>query len=176
MNDTDKANKFLFDHNQYPEKVGFRTELPHDIIQVMKCKLDDAIKLGKTHCNLLSFYAPLLSYGYTTETYSEFFYWVLHENFVNKFGFFEAEKEDVLKAIAPDFKIIEYTVDSRPDREVSAQMRIENKHGSHFMYCYYKSGTWFFTDTNYRGTGVTLDSLSADDKVMWIREYRRRSA
>jgi hypothetical protein len=44
------------------------------------------------------------------------------------------------------------------------------------MYCYYKSGTWFFTDTNYRGTGVTLDSLDKDDKVMWIREYRRKSA
>jgi hypothetical protein len=176
VNDTDKANEFLYNHNQYPEKVKNLTQLPQDIMQVLKCDMNEAIKLGKTHCNLLSFYAPLLAYGNTIMFYPDFFYWNMKKGFVNKFGFFDVEKSDILKEIANDFEIIEYIPSSKPDRDVSAQMRIENKHGSHFMYCYYKSGTWFFTDTNYRGTGVTLDSLDKDDKVMWIREYRRKSA
>jgi len=171
MTPSEIMNNFNYTHNQYPEKVDGKTLLPDDIDKVLKIGKAESIKRGKFHCNLLSFYNALLSQGFITMTYPEFFYWLIHEHWCNDYGFISVEKNVILKQIGNGYHEVKHLTLPKAVDDKVYQMLIENDHGTHFLGAYTKSMTWFISDTNDRGVGVTLDSLKKGDKIVWVKEF-----
>ena len=171
MKNIDKLNIFNYTHNQYPEKVNGKTLLPEDIDDVLNIGKKESIKRGKFHCNLLSFYNALQSDDIIHYTYPEFFGWMLNNKWSNEYGFISAEKNKILMNVGEGYHEVRHTTLPEPIGTKIYQMLIENDYGTHFLGAYHTGGIWYISDTNDRGTGVTLDSLKKGDKIVWVKEF-----
>ena len=162
----------IYNHNQHPERTGKESLALRTVMSVLGLSYSESLKLIATHCNSITFYAVLKACGYIAMSYAEFFRMGIKTGFLNKFGFFEWEKEDILKVLVAGVLIEEYSDIKEAVCEDVYQMRIENDNGSHFMGAYLLNGTWFLADPNNRGVGVTLESgLRSGDKIMWVKRF-----
>jgi len=164
-------NDFIYNNNQHPERTGIMSMLPDSIKNAYGCTMKDALKYATTHCNAETFYAVLLADSKIEMTYTKFLAWGLKSGAVNRFGYLDWEKEEILKEITPNTAIITHLVPFTGTNGKVYQMKITNIHGTHFMGAYYTNDTWFLSDPNCRGVGVTWDALLAGDKVEWVKEF-----
>jgi len=167
----DILNDFIYNNNQHPERTGIMSMLPNSIKDAYGCTMKEAFKYATTHCNAETFYAVLLADNLLDISYSKFLSWGLKNGSINKFGYIDWEKEDILKELCPNTAIISHMFPFTGTNGKVYQMKITNIHGTHFIGAYYVNDTWFLSDPNCRGVGVTLDSLLDGDKVEWVKEF-----
>lgn len=164
-------NNIIYTNNQFPLESGIPSELPDSIKNAYGCTMKDAYKYAKTHCNALSFFAVLTAIGSLKMSYTAFLAWGLKSGAINMYGFIDREKEDILKDLNIPLQIITNVMPFTNSGDKVYQMKITNDNGTHFMVAYTSNGTWYLSDSNNRGVGVTWDALKKGDKVEWLKEF-----
>jgi len=162
----DKLNSIIAKYNQYEP-----SELQKDIITILDYGSKEAFKLGKSHCNLISFWALNVASNKTDMAYSYFFKTLIDKKYCEPNGNLLITKDVLCKEVfdyemeLKYFKNFDDVIDPfRLDENKFYQMRIINS--SHFMSCYIQDGKLYLSDTNDRGIGVT-----AVGKKRIAREY-----
>ena len=170
MKKIEKLNSIVSRYNQYKE-----SDLQIDIMSVLKCDYDEASRLGRSHCNLVSFWALNFASGITDLSYEDFFRKCLKKKQCQENGNIIVYKTELCtKIFNYDFKITQFKdfaevlspESLNPDKLY--QMRIIN--GSHFMSCYLEDGILKLSDTSSRGIGVIAARASRvnEDHFAWL--------
>lgn len=171
MKEAEILNSIIYNNNQFPEKTGIYSALPESIQHAGGFSIKDSLKYAKTHCNALVTYAIWFSQGLINITNTEFLAWGFGCGAINKFGFLEWTLEQMLAVHSPKTIVINHIMPFTPKSDKIYKMKIENDHGTHFMGAYNIGTTWFLSDPNDRGVGVTWDSLKNGDRVINLKEF-----
>lgn len=168
----DKLNSIIPRYNQYTQ-----SQLQIDIDTVLDCGNVKAFDYGKSHCNLISFWACNVASGKTDMAYSYFFKSLIDKKYCQPDGTLLIKKDQLCKEIFNyDFEI-KYFQDFKDvldpinlDSEKFYQMRIINT--SHFISTYVQDGKLYLSDTNDRGIGVLAVGKKRIDKnyFSWLLE------
>ena len=143
-----------------------------EIQSVLKCSLLEAKKIARVSCNILSTYALLYGAGLITMTFAEWFKYLLDNEDISRdnIGWIKSRKRDIFARLDIDVELIESkTINDLPDGLY--QIKIENKHGTHFMAGYVIDGVMYISDTSWRGTHVKAETTLKTDTLVWVVEY-----
>lgn len=165
-------NEIISNYNQYKP-----SHLQDDIDAVLKCGITEATQLGKSHCNLISFWAMNYADGKTDLSYRNFFQKSYEKKLVEENGNMLITKDKLCPIVFGfDFKLkyshnfedVLNPILLNPDKFY--QMRILDR--SHFMSCYIDKGVLMISDTSSRGIGVSAKTAKRIDKVhfAWLME------
>lgn len=168
-------NSIIESYPQFKENSLLYSE----IMKTIDCKFSEAKEYAATHCNMLSFWAIIRSDSKYDKGYSEFFKWMIEENYCNHKGYIKTEKETILKALDIDdctgnyFEEYEDVIDPlRLDSNRFYQMKIKgNTSGFHFMACYVDGGKLYLSDSSSRGIGVPAINHITDKNFIWLKEF-----
>jgi hypothetical protein len=156
----------LIDFNQFK-----KSKLQPAIMSVLKCSYTEAYDLGKTHCNLLSFWAILYCQELYQKDYSAFFRFCLDNELCNSKGKLLLDKPEMLEKLGIKAEVIKYDTipeDLKPNQFF--QIAINNK--AHFMAgASGEDSNIYLFDTNDRKYGFELlEALEQkQDKITWIK-------
>lgn len=178
---TEIFNALTETHFQFKSQHPGEKSLLFPAIQdVLKCDEKEAEKLGSTHCNLISMYAPLRAKSLYNKEYDSFFKDCLDSKYVTKQGYI-SDKVLLMKYLKIDtplttfraFEDIEKPL-ARLDCTKFYQIKIKSRTdggGDHFLSSYIKNEVLYISDTSFRGIGVpALDFINADNfqKIMEV--------
>lgn len=149
-----------------------KSMLTDDIMSVIGCDEEKAFELGKTHCNLLSFWAQLFALGWVKMSYADFFKYCLEKKFCKQNGYISIDKTDILRSMDITANIVKYS--SAPkNRKVNDIYQI-SINGNHHFICGIVGDDLnvYIFDTNDRGLGVEIGRAFAKkhDKPDWFKE------
>lgn len=162
-----KLTDFINKNNQFEED----SDLWKSIYKTLYCTKKQAKEYATTHCNLVSFYAILYCQNLVTISYSDFFRKLLNNKSVDNYGYFNLDKEVVLKLLNIKCNIIS-TPFGVNYHAGFYQLKITNYHGDHFIACYSENYNLYICDTGGRGIGVSLETgLKSGDKKQWVKQY-----
>lgn len=155
-----------------------RSMLADDIMSVVGCEEEKAFELGKTHCNLLSFWAQLFALGWVKMPYADFFKYCLDKKFLGKKdsppekAFINVDKKVILRSLDITAGITKY-LSAPKNRKVNDIYQI-SINGNHHFICGIVGDDLnvYIFDTNDRGLGVEIGRAFAKkhDKPDWFKE------
>ena len=164
---------FQFQH-QFPDRKSL---LFPAIKSVLKCSEAEAERIGSTHCNLVSMYAPIRAKGLFNAEYDKFFQACLDSKYVTKQGYI-TDKPLLLKYLKIESPLTTYREyedildpGTRLKQDKFYQVKIKSQSGGdHFMSTYIKSGILYLSDTSFRGIGVKATDFINDKNFQKITE------
>lgn len=155
----------LVNYNQFQ-----KSDLQPAIMRVIKCSYTEAYTLGKTHCNMISFWGLLYCQGLYEKGYDAFFRYCLDNKICKTNGYFFLDKPDILKKLNID-ATIEFFKTIPEDLKANQFYQIAINDKSHFMAgASADDGNIYLFDTNNRPYGEELlSALKETDKITWLK-------
>ena len=147
-----------------------------EIQSVLKCSLPEAKAAAAKACNILSTYALLYGTGLITMTFAEWFKYLLDNEDITRdnIGWIKSRKRDIFARLDIDVELIESkTIEDLPNGLY--QIKIENKHGTHFMAGYVIDGELYVSDTSWRGTHVKAATALKTDTLVWVNQFNYKT-
>lgn len=159
----------LIDYNQFKP-----SNLQPAIKSVLKCSDKKADEMARSHCNLLSLWACILSIEAYNKSYEAYFRECLDKGITKENGWLNYKKPEIMKMLDIDVKITDY--DSIPDDLKAGQIfQVAINDYSHFMgSAAADDGNMYLFDTNSRDYGAEiLQALKKTDIVSCIKKFER---